>query len=191
VHFTAAALSIAFALSAEGSMPAGKDNPALARWRSLIPAIESVLSQQPEDSCPGDRMHVDPVDAADFDGTSFALMDFCPGGAYTDWIVAMQLDAGKPVTVQFRKHKRKIDLGFAQGASVLHGKDVKLVPEKHAIYDISYDNQAIEGTDQVQMARCAVDAYVWNVKSNSFDWSAQLTKEATRSVCNSLRQQNQ
>jgi hypothetical protein len=72
-------------------------------------------------------MHIESVDAADLtgDGLSYALVDFCPGGAYTDWIVAMQLEGGKPVPLRFRKAKGEVlDLGFAQGASVI-GREVR------------------------------------------------------------------
>ena len=56
-----------------------------------------------------------------------------------------------------------------------HG-DVKLMPEKKAIYDMFSDNDGAG-----HLVKCGVKAYVWNAKA--FDWNAQFTKQATRSYC--------
>ena len=167
-----------------GALPPTRkpDNPAMVQWISLIPAIQSVLTHSGS-ICPGDRMNVGIVDAADLkdDGLSYALVDVCPGGAYTDWIVAMQLEEGKPVAARFRNANGEVlDLGFAQGASVMHSVDVKLVPEKKAIYDIFSDNDGA-----AHLIKCGVKAYVWNANAKTFDLNAQLSKQATRSYCHS------
>jgi hypothetical protein len=88
----------------------------MVQWKTLTLAIQVVLTRSGFD-CPGDRMQIEIVDASDVTshGLSYALIDFCPGGAYTDWIVAMQLHGGKPVPVRFRRaNGEDIDLGFAQ-----------------------------------------------------------------------------
>jgi hypothetical protein len=122
--------------------PRKPDTPAVAQWKAPIPVIQGVLTRSGF-NCPGDRINVEIVDASDLseDGLSYALVDFCPGGAYTDWIVAMQLENGKPVPPRFRNANGEVlDLGFAQGASVMHTVDVKLVPGKKAIHDLFSDN---------------------------------------------------
>jgi len=63
----------------------------------------------------------------------------------------MRLEGSEPVLGSFRKANHKVDLEFAQGSSVMHGKDVKLVPEKGAIYDISWDN---DGMDTPEPCSC-------------------------------------
>jgi hypothetical protein len=131
-------------------------------------------------------MYIEIVDASDLDGDglSYALVDFCPGGAYTDWIVAMQLEGGKPVPVRFRKANGEVlNVEFAQGASVMHTVDAKLVPEKKAIYDMFSDNDGAG-----HLVKCGVKAYVWNASAKAFDLNAQLSKQASRSYCQS--QQN-
>jgi hypothetical protein len=161
------------------------DTPAMVQWKALTPAIQAVLTRSGF-NCPGDRMHIEIVDASDLagDGLSYALVDFCPGGAYTDWIVAMQLEGGKPAPVRFRNANGDVlDLGFAQGASVMHTVDVKLVPEKKAIYDMFSDNDGAG-----HLVKCGVKAYVWNASAKAFDWNAQLTKQATRSYCRSSQE---
>lgn len=134
-------------------------------------------------------MRAEPVDAADFAGNSFALVDLCPLGAYTELIVPMQLEAGQPVVARFRKATREVDLGFARGASAMHGVDVKLAPSQNAIYSIHWDNDGLDKQGVLQLKECAVDAYVLNTKSNTFDWDTRLTKQATRGYCQTLRRQ--
>jgi hypothetical protein len=158
----------------------------MAKWQALIPTIERILKHSGDpDPCPGQRMQVHAVDAADFARSSFALVDYCPGGAYTDWIVAMRLEGGQPVKARFRKDNRDIGLGFAQGTSVMHGRNVRLVPEKQAIYDFSWDYMG----ENPSLEECVVNAYIWNTKFKTFDWDAELTKPATGNYCSGMRKQ--
>jgi len=124
-------LTISLLLAAyAGGSPPGNDARAaeLAKWRSLIPAVESMLIRQ-GNPCSGERPRTGPADAADFAGSSIALVDVCPLGAYTELMVAMRLEGSEPVLASFRKANHKVDLEFAQGSPVIHGRDVKLVPE--------------------------------------------------------------
>src|SRR5262249_31645820 len=148
-------------------------SPERAKWQVLIPSIEKVLTAHGS-TCPEQPLRVGIKDAADFAGNSVALVDFCPRGAYTDWLVAMSLGNGQPVPRRFRKGNGEIaDVGFAEGASVMHGMDAKLGPEKNAIYSIQWDNDA-----EMHLKRCAVTAYVWNAKEKTFDLSRTLSKPA-------------
>ena len=114
-----------------------------------------------------------------------ALVGYCLRGAYTEWVVAMRLEAGEPVLARSRQSNGEVrDLGLAQGASAKHGVDVRLVPEKNAIYDIEWDND-----DTHPLAQCTVNAYVWDSNSKTFDWNAELTKQATQSYCLTLQEQ--
>ena len=71
----------------------------------------------------------------------------------------------------------------------MHGKDVKLVPEKQAIYDISWDNDGMDSAGTVKLQECLVDAYVWNSKAKIFDHDPKLTSQTTRSYCHELEHQ--
>lgn len=181
------AISILIVMYASGSgLRANEEATEKTKWRALIPAIEGVLALHGY-TCPGQRMQVGIVDAADVAGTSVALVGFCQGGAYTDWAVAMQLEGGQPVFARFRNAKGKIaDLRFAQGASVMHGKDVKLAPEKHAIYDIAWDNDGMKSATSMRLKRCRVEAYVWTPKVGTFDYDTKLTNQTTRTYCRAL-----
>jgi hypothetical protein len=163
-------------------------HPAVTKWQALIPRIKNVLARQGHGyECPR-QWAIGILDAADFpsaDHVSVALVDWCAGGAYTDWVVAMQLENDQPVLSRFRGANGEVlDLGFGQGASVMHGLDVKLVPEKSAIYGMSWD------TDEcLHLTSCAVNAYVWNSKDKAFGFDSQLTTQNTESYCQELQKQ--
>ena len=154
------------------------------KWQRLAPKIESVLVEQGS-TCPGQPPHIGIKDVAQLAGNSVALVYFCPGGAYTDWIVAMRLDAHQPVLAHFHNESGKsVDVGFAEGASVMHGMDAKLVSGENAIYGIEWDND-----ETMQLKRCVINAYVWNGKAKTFDLNPTLSKRATVSHCQALQKE--
>ena len=170
------------ALLAEASVAQEKTAPDKTKWENLVPTIETVLSREGS-RCPGQRLHIAIKDAAQFAGNSVALVNFCQGGAYTDWIVAMRLESDQPVFARFRKEDGKpADVGFAEGASVMHGMDAKLVPGKNAIYGIEWDND-----EAMRLKRCAVTAYVWNSRDKTFDLNSTLSRRAKVSYCHTLQ----
>lgn len=186
---SAAVLAVTCVTCASGVPPKDEARAAeLAKWRAMIPKIENLLTRQGELRQPG-SIRAGQVDAADFARNSFALVDACPLGAYTELIVAMRLDAGQPALAHFRKGTREIDMEFSRGASVMHGKNVKLVLEKHAIYDISWDNDGMDSAGTVRLEKCVVDAYIWNTKAGAFDYDQKLTNQATQNYCHALEHQ--
>jgi hypothetical protein len=152
-------------------------------WEGLVAKIGHVLSQQGI-TCSGQRLHIAIKDAAQIAGNSVALVDFCPGGAYTDWIVSMRLEADQPVLARFRiDNGKSAEIGFADGASVMHGMDAKLVPERNATYGIEWDND-----ETMHLKRCAVRAYVWNSGEKTFDLNPTVSTRARVSYCHTLQQ---
>jgi hypothetical protein len=156
---------------------------AIAKWQALVPAINKVLEEHNlkcnDES--GPRISVRGiVDAADFSsGDSVALVDYCNGGAYTIWIVAMNLEDGRPVLSHFRNANGQDErVDFASGSSVMHSLRAQLVPEKNAIYDFHRD---LDQTEQEQ--DCGIKAYVWNAKTKTFSLDTELSKHATQSRC--------
>jgi len=161
------------------------DSPAVAQWRARAGSIQKILEENDEENCRG-APAAGIVDAFGLSGDalSVALVDFCGRGAYTESIVAMRLDHGKPVPARFRDAKGKIvEKEFLRGASVMHTVDVRLVAEKKAIFDIFADSDP-EG----KPAQCGVKAYVWNAKSQTFDLDSRLSKNASDEYCRSLRE---
>ncbi len=184
-----ASLLITFSTVGLAQQLSTKPNPiAVAKWQALIPKIEALFEQRGY-KCPAppEEAQIGIVDAADFDDElSVALVDWCHGGAYTAWIVAMQLEGNIPVFSHFTKQNGKAeDVEFLQGASVMHGFDVKLAPSKSAIYGIHWDN------DQEMHLDCGANAYVWNRNTRAFRLDVELSKQATRTYCQKVRKQQQ
>jgi len=102
------ALIVALLFSAMGisqQQPTKPRNVAMAKWRAMTPDIEEVLKEH-NLHCdhPGGQWKLSIVDAADFssaDHMSAALVDWCNGGAYSDAILAVNLQDGKPVLSRF------------------------------------------------------------------------------------------
>jgi hypothetical protein len=161
------------------------ENPAVAEWEGRTSSIQKSLEESDEQNCRG-APPAGIVDAfgVGTDELSVALVNFCGRGAYTDYIVVMRMDRGKPVLAKFRDAKgKKVENGFARGASVMHSVDVKLVPERKAIYD-SFANNDAEGRPD----KCGVKAYVWNTRNKTFDLNLPLSKSASEEYCRSLRE---
>ena len=160
---------------------------AIAKWQALVPAINKVLEEH-NLKCNdewGPRISVRRIaDAADFSsGGPVALVDYCNGGAYTIWIVAMNLEDGRPVLSRFRNANGQDQrVEFLSGSSVMHSVSAELVPEKNAIYDFHRD---LDQTGQEQ--DCGIKAYVWNTKTRTFRFDAELSKHATQSRCQRSR----
>ena len=171
-------------LSPQTPRPRNPDSPAVVQWKARTPAIEKALSR--DESLVVAESPVVVVDAfgESYDELSVVLVDCCRGGAYSDAIVALRLEAGQPVLAKFRDAKGKhVENGFLIGASVMHSVDVKLVPEKKAIYDMYSDSHP----DGRPAAKCGVKAYVWNSKSRTFDLDTRLSPTASEDYCRSLR----
>jgi hypothetical protein len=172
-------------LSPQTPRPRNPDSPAVVQWKARTPAIEKALSR--DESLVVAESPVVVVDAfgESYDELSVVLVDCCRGGAYSDAIVALRLEAGQPVLAKFRDAKGKhVENGFLIGASVMHSVDVKLVPEKKAIYDMYSESHP----DGRPAAKCGVKAYVWNSKSRTFDLDTRLSQTAGVEYCRSLRE---
>jgi hypothetical protein len=168
--------------------PGNPEADSVQHWRELAPSIKSSLNSRPTSCDPG-TMRGGILDAAELEGTSFALIDVCPLGAYTELIDVMRLQGDNPIFAHFRKDAHEMDAGFSRGASAMHGKDIKLVPEKHAVYDISWDNDGLDRAGTVKLQKCDVNAYIWNPSAISFDFDRKLSITATRSYCHELEHQ--
>ena len=157
-------------------------SPAILKWEALIPEITEVL-QRSAQACPEEHDNVQIVDAFEADGLSFALVDYCQSGASTDSIVAMQLEAGRPIVSRFLKSNgARLDVEFVSGTSVTHSDGTRLVPEKKAIFHTSSMSDA-EGRPR----HCSVEAYVWNPQLRAFQMNARVSREATHDSCSNKR----
>lgn len=155
------------------------------QWREFVPEVRAVLANH-SGSCQPETLRGDPVETAEFASESVALIDVCPLGAYTELIDAMLLRDSHPVLAHFRKDGHQLDIGFSRGASAMHGTDVKLVQEKQAIYDISWDNNGLDDEGKSKLQKCELSAYVWNPMTQTFDFNRSLSGQARSKYCQDL-----
>jgi hypothetical protein len=153
---------------------------AIAKWRAMIPGIVNFLNEHNlHCDYPGGPWKPSIVDAADFSSTdhlSVALVDWCNGGAYSDAILTVNLQDGKPVLSRFLSANNQEQLvEFLSGSSVMHSVGVKLVPEKNAILDSHCDYAESEG-----VFHCKVTAYVWNPTGRVFKLDTKLSRQSTQ-----------
>jgi hypothetical protein len=156
-------------------------SPAVSQWNQNKEAVERVLGTQGYDP----PLSVDIVDAfADNDhNLSVALVATGQGGAYTDEIVALRLERGVPVVARFRDaHRKPVPNAFLRGASVMHSKNVKLMPENRAVVDCS-----AESDSDGKPATCDAKAYVWNSRAKTFDLNRVLSKTISVEYCRELK----
>jgi len=160
--------------------PTKPHDAAMDKWRAMIPAIENVLKGH-DLHCdyPGGPWAPSIVDAADFpsaDHMSAALVDWCNGGAYSDAILAVNLQDGKPVLSRFlNANNQEQNVGFVSGSSVMHSVGVKLVPAKNALFESYCDYAESEG-----VFHCKDTAYVWNPTARAFKLDGKLSRQFTQ-----------
>jgi hypothetical protein len=177
------ALIVTLLFSATGisqQQPTKPHDVAMDKWRSMISAIENVLKEHNlHCDYPGGLWAPSIVDAADFSSTdhmSAALVDWCNGGAYSDAILAVNLEDGKPVLSRFlTANDQEQSVGFLSGSSVMHSVGVKLVPGKNALFDSQCDYAESEG-----VFHCKVTAYVWNPTARAFKLDMKLGRQSAR-----------
>ena len=163
--------------------PPGKE---VKQWQALGPKIEKTL-QEHGIQCPGQHLQIQIVDVAQIQGgPQVALVGYCPGGAYTERILAMQLEDGEPVLSKYYPNPEKPEnLEFAQGASAVNTVDVRLAPEDDAIYDIQYSTDGC-----MRLLTCRVKAYSWAPDTRTFDVDRALTRKATQGYCRHVQNQH-
>jgi hypothetical protein len=161
-------------------------------WKALTPQIQAVLGSAAVSSevCPENFRSTDIIKIADVtgDGIPEALVDYCHMGAYTDLLMLMRLERGNPVVAQFRDERgmKKLDVEFLDGASVRNGASTKLLPERHAIYMVSWH---ADDSGELEMQTCGAQAYVWTQKSRTFDANRMLSNELTQRECRRIQRE--
>jgi hypothetical protein len=183
-----ATLFFSQALGAQASAGAQKtDSRAVAEWKARVPEIQMILGASNEETCYGAPSPTI-LDAFGLstDRLSVALVEYCSSGAYTDALIPMVLDHGRPVKAKIRSVDGKnLQSEFVSGASAMHSRSARLVAEKNAIYDRFTDND-----NEGKIATCGVKGYVWNARSRTFDLNTSLSKSASAEYCRHMRAEN-
>jgi hypothetical protein len=94
----------------------------------------------------------------------------------------MRLQNGRPVVATFRQPDGKTGpWTFLEGSSVRHGAAVSLRPEFHAIFAAHYSMGNFG-----KIETCGGEAYEWNIKTETFDYSKRLSKRIGKDFCHEL-----
>lgn len=172
---------------ASGAQRRLDSTPEALYWKTLTPAIQVVLEEAlPPNACQKERKWIYIAEAADVtgDGVPEALVQYCHMGAYTSDVTLMRLEGKKPVVASVRdKDRRIVQPYFLQGSSARNGENVRLLPEKHAVYAIHW-----HADDSGRLETCNVEAYVWAPDSLTFDENGKLSEETAKSACEKARQ---
>lgn len=153
-------------------------------WKNLVPIIQTMIGP----TFLGVRVGESPISiwqTSDITGDSVpeALVYLGQGGAYTTYLTLMRIENGKPVVAQFKQKDGKISpLIFLDGASVMNGESVVMLPEKNAIY-AGHWSKVVGGEPYGGLSNCKVEAYQWNSQTRIFDFSQTLSNEIRPGYC--------
>mgnify|MGYP000544140128 CR=1 FL=1 len=124
------------------------------------------------------------------DKTDEALVSLGSSGAYVEYFTLMRINFAnkdgsllknsKPVIAQFKQKDGEVGpLMFGEGASVMHGETVELVPTTNAVYSGGW------GLDPANpdAVECTLDVYVWNEKTSLFEFNKALSESSLSSFC--------
>jgi hypothetical protein len=160
----------------------------VSRWRALQPDIERALAKDLIwIDCRQQERAIQITQAADITGNGApdAVVEYCHAGAYTSNAVVMRLLDGKPVIARFKEENGRVDNGaFLEGASVMHGEHVSLLPDEHAVYAIHWDTDS-----QGELSVCAVRAFAWVEKTGTFEWNAAVGSGVSGRECQKLQKE--
>ncbi len=161
-------------------------------WESLIPIIRKVIGPTFLGVKVEGRGTINIYKTSDItgDGIPEALVGLGQGGAYVGYLTLMRIETNRPMLAQFKKKDGKISpLMLLEGASVMNGKDVVMLPEKNVIYQGSW-SRVIKGEPYDKFSDCKVEAYQWNLHTKMFEFNQNLSNEIRPFYCDESLKKN-
>jgi hypothetical protein len=150
-------------------------------WQDYIPAIkEAVKSAFPENKIEGTRP-VEEYKEEDLtsDGIPESLIYTGTGGAYTDELVLVMIENGKPVLPKFKTQDGQVLVPiFLSGSSVRHGEIVDIVPEDSVVYSVSWSMD-----EMGKLETCDPEVYLWNKNTKQFEYDQILSDGSKSTLC--------
>ena len=164
----------------------------IALWEKLQPSIEAELARHQMVCDPANNWKVRVAKAVDLtgDGVPEAAIDWCNGGAYTDWLILMRIEQGRPVLARSREHGRYRYIELADGSSAMHSAGYEFHPEQHAVYNIELDIVDWTEKGEAKDVTARVSVYVWNPKTKTFDWNRRLSMQESEARTDKLPKQS-
>lgn len=171
-------LTFASVVVAQRPLPA-KQKQDVALWKTLQPRIEAELARHQMVCDPASNWKVRVADVVDLtgDGVPEAVVNWCNGGAYTDSLILMRLEKGRPVLARSRIADGNYSfIELAYGSSAMHSVSYEFHPERHAIYLIQYEFKGFDQNNRAFGQAADVDVCVWNPKTKTFNLNKKLSK---------------
>jgi hypothetical protein len=150
----------------------------------VLPTVQEIVKKELRGEAGGPNpIRIYQTDDVTGDGKPEALIDLGCCGAYANEMTVMRMEGGKPVLALFQANPgRASPMTFLAGASVMHGADVELLPDKRAVFAAHWDRSR----DGKGVASCTGEAYRWNAGSESFELDGQLSRSLARDFCMTL-----
>ena len=178
-------LSICLTVASLSSQQNSNSHTALVskavEWESLLAPIRDVLKAVFPQEGVEEHYPIHIVETADVIGAgdTQAVVYLGNGGASNDYLTLMRIQSGKPALVRFQNCEGKVGPStFLQGASVRHAETLRLLPSKHAVYEMQ-----TETDDDGEPVECGLVAYVWNAQKDAFVCNKQLSQELAKEDC--------
>jgi len=166
---------------AQESLPS-QHNRDIALWENLLPKVEAELARHQIvcDAASNWKVRIASVADLTGDGVPEAVVDWCNGGAYTDSLILMRLENGRPVLARSRERGRYGFMELASGTSAMHSVGYKFHPEQHAIYFIQYQFEGFDKENRAFGQTAKVDVYVWSPTTKAFEYNRDLSKRESQ-----------
>lgn len=163
------------------TLPAS-EKPALQtiNWEEQMPAIKEALKKEFPNEAGGNR-EVGIYKEGDVtgDGVPEALIYTGSGGVYTDKLVLVMIENGKPVLVKFKTKDGQVSiLTFLSGSSVRHGETADIAPADSIVYSVSWSMDEVGNLET-----CDAQVYLWNKESRVFEYDQILTDGSKLTLC--------
>jgi hypothetical protein len=160
------------------------ETPKPVDWENLVPIIQTVIGPTFLGVRVGERpMSIWQTSDITGDGVPEALVYLGQGGAYTSYLTLMRIENDKPVVAQFKQKDGEISpLMFLDGASVMNGESVVMLPEKNVIY-AGHWSRTVSGEPYGGLSNCKVEAYQWNLQTKIFNFSQIFSNEIRPGYC--------
>lgn len=157
-----------------------KSGPIAEEWKDALPAVEQVVKKELHFVGAPNAIRISATGDVTGGGKPEALIDLGCCGAHTDEMTVMRMQNGKPILALFlANHGKASPMTFSAGASVMHGADVELLPDKRAVFAVHWDMSS----DGKRVASCTGEAYRWNTGSETFELNRQLSWSLAQDFC--------
>jgi hypothetical protein len=160
--------------------------PQSVDWSNLLPSIKTIVGESFLDFEVGEDFTIWEEKDITGDNITEALIYLGQGGAYTSYLTLARLEEGQPIIAEFKKKNDTIaPFVFLEGASVMNGENVIMLPDKNVIYSAHW-SRSVSGQPYGNLTDCVVEAYRWDSGDRYFGFSQELSDELREDYCQAM-----